>query len=153
MPEIRYTDCDAGSKRRVGDSLGEVAERHVVLTDGFTILAMNGDTPVGLVAVYEESLPAPLADTREGFINIIEVAREYRRQGIGRRLAGMAIDRCRSRGLLQVRAWSSLDKAEAIAMWKALGFALCPATEHPRGQEVRGYFVACRLYRSIHGNA
>jgi hypothetical protein len=30
-------------------------------------------------------------------------------------------------------------------MWRALGFALCPATTYPRGQPVEGYFVACVL--------
>lgn len=145
MTAIRYVDCDADLKRRVGEALGEVAQRHIRLEDGFALVAMEGETPVGLIAVYRRRLPPPLAETFEGFINIIEVSAARRRQGIGRRLVEMAIERCRAMGLHQVRAWSSEDKTEAIPMWKALGFALCPATERPGGREVKGYFVAHRL--------
>lgn len=145
MTEVRYVDCDADLARRVGEVMGEVAERHIRLADGFAFVAMDGETPVGLIAVYKKRLPPPLTETCEGFINIIDVAEGHRRQGIGRRLVEMAIERCRAQGLHQLRAWSSDDKTEAIPMWKALGFALCPATEHPRGQEVKGYFVALQL--------
>ncbi len=145
MKDIKYIGCNADLKRRVGEVMGEVAERHIRLSDGFAFVAMDGETPVGLIAVYRQSLPAPLPETYEGFINIIEVAEAYRRHGIGRRLVEMSIDRCRAQELHQIRAWSSEDRDEAILMWKALGFALCPATEHPRGLEVKGYFVAYQL--------
>ncbi len=145
MTEIRYADCDADLKRRVGKVMGEVAERHIRLADGFAFVALDGETPVGLIAVYKRRLPPPLLETYEGFINIIEVAEAFRRHGIGRRLVEMSIERCRAQGLYQIRAWSSKDKTEAIPMWKALGFGLCPATEHPRGLEVKGYFVAYQL--------
>ena len=145
MKEIKYVDCDAELRRRVGEVMGEVAERHVLLEDGFAFVAMDGETPVGLIAVYRRCLPPPLSETFEGFINLIEVAEAYRRHGIGRWLVEMSLQRCRSQGLHQIRAWSSEDKTEAITMWKALGFALCPATEHPRGLEVKGYFAAHQL--------
>ena len=145
MTEIRYVECDAALKQRVGEVMGEVAERHIRLADGFALVAMNGSAPVGLVAVYKRRLPTPLPETYEGFINIIEVAQAFRRHGIGRRLVEQSIVRCRAQGLHQIRAWSSDDRTEAIAMWKALGFALCPAVEHPHGIEVKGYFVALRL--------
>ncbi len=143
--EIQFVECDAELKRRVGQVMGEVAERHIRLADGFAVIAMAGKTPIGLIAVYTRDLPPSLAEPCEGFINIIEVAHTYRRRAIGRRLVEMSMERCRSLGLHQIRAWSSEDKAEAIPMWKALGFALCPATEHPRGIEVKGYFVAHQL--------
>lgn len=145
MTEIRYADCDADLKRRVGEAMGEAAERHIRLEDGFAFVAMDGETPIGLIAVYRRRLPPPLPETHEGFINIIEVSAAHRRQGVGRRLVEMSIERCRALGLYQIRAWSSEDKSEAIPMWKALGFALCPATEHPRGVEVKGYIVARQL--------
>jgi len=145
MKEIKYVDCDTALRRRVGETIGEMAERHIRLTDGFAFVALEDEKPVGLIAVYRSSLPPPLSETDEGFINIIEVSKDHRRRGIGRRLVEMSIERCRSQGLCQLRAWSSEDKTEAIPMWKALRFALCPATEHPRGIEVKGYFVALRL--------
>jgi len=147
MNEIRFVECDADLHRRVGEVMGEVAERHIRPDDGFAFVAMDGEIPVGLIAVYRRRLPEPLPETDEGFINIIEVVEAYRRRGIGRRLVEMSIDRCRDQGLYQIRGWSSDDKSEAIPMWKALGFTLCPATEYPRGQEVKGYFAAYRLSR------
>jgi GNAT superfamily N-acetyltransferase len=145
MDEIRYVECDPALKRRVGETLGVTAERHIRLDDGFALVALDADRPVGVIAVYRRSLPDPLTGTSEGFINIIEIAATHRRRGIGRRLVEMAIERCRSLRLHQVRAWSSEDKAEAIRMWRSLGFALCPAVEHPRGRAVRGYFAALQL--------
>ena len=145
MPEISYMECDTALKRRVGEVMGEVAERHIRLTDGFAFVAMDGQTIIGLIAVYKRLLPPPLPETYEGFINMLEVAEPFRRRGIGRRLVQMAIDRCRTQRLHQIGAWSSEDKTEAICMWQDLGFALCPATEYPRGIEVRGYLVALQL--------
>ncbi len=122
MTEIRYVDCDADLHRRVGKVMGEVAERHIRLEDGFAFVALDGNTPVGLIAVYGRSLLDPLADTDEGFINIIEVAEPYRRRGIARSLVEMSIKRCREEGRHQIRAWSSGGSAdEAIHMWKSLG--------------------------------
>lgn len=143
---IQYLECDSGLKRRVGEVMGDVAERHIRLEDGYAFVALDGETPVGLIAVYRRQLPDPLCETDEGFINIIGVAESHRRRGIARRLVEMSVDRCRKDGRHQLRAWSSSGSAdEAIRMWKALGFGLCPATVFPRGQEVKGYFVAYQL--------
>jgi GNAT superfamily N-acetyltransferase len=126
--------------------MGEVAERHIRLEDGYAFVALDDDRPVGLIAVYRQSLPDPLCETDEGFINIVEVVESHRRQGIARRLVEMSIERCRKEGRHQLRGWSCGGSAdEAIRMWKALGFGLCPATVYPRGQEVKGYFVAYQL--------
>ncbi len=54
-------------------------------------------------------------------------------------------ERARQLGTCQLRAWSSEDKIEAIPMWRALGFGLCPAEEGSKGQKVRGYYVVKRL--------
>jgi len=145
MNEIQFVNCDADLQRRVGEVMGPVAERHIRLDDGFAFVALDGETPIGLIAVYRRRLPHPLPETYEGFINIIEVAEAYRRRGIGKQLVEMSVECCRAQGLYQIRAWSSEDKTEAIRMWKSLGFSLCPATEHPGGLVVRGYFVARRL--------
>ena len=143
--EIRFVECDAELQRCVGEVMGPVAERHIRLDDGFAFVALDSETPIGLIAVYRRRLPDPLPGTYEGFINIIEVAEAYRRQCIGKRLVEMSVERCRAQGLYQIRAWSSEGKTEAIRMWKSLGFALCPAVEHPRGLVVKGYFVVRRL--------
>lgn len=115
------------------------------LTDGFSLIALCDDLPVGLLAVQWRTLPPPLRDVTEGFIDIIEVQADYRRRGIATHLVGLALERARAHGACQLRGWSSEDKAEAIPLWLALGFSLCPAVTYPRGEEVKGYYVAKRV--------
>ena len=143
--ERNYCEASEDWRERLRDELGDVAARHMHLDDGFTLVAAEGEIPVALIAVVWRVLPEPLKGQVEGFIDIIEVAPLFRRHGVATRLISMAADRARAHGACQLRAWSSDDKVEAIPMWLALGFGLCPAVQHPRGQEVRGYFVARTL--------
>lgn len=145
VPGVKFIDCDVRLKKLIGQMIGEVAERHLHLDDGFSIVALHEDQPVGIISVYRRALPVPFSETYEGYIDIIEVIPGYRRQGIARRLVEISIERAQRQGFCQLRAWSSEDKTEVIPMWKALGFGLCPATTYPKGQEVRGYFVTFQL--------
>jgi GNAT superfamily N-acetyltransferase len=140
--EIVFVDADEELKNRVAEAWGEKAARHMHLADGFSILAMRENDLVGLISVYWNVLPPPLPETCEGYIDILEVHKDFRRKGIAAQLINLSTARAREKGVYQMRSWSSLDKTEAIPMWKALGFGLCPATTFPKGQEVKGYFVA-----------
>jgi len=141
MTDIDYLEADEAWQQCIAAEWGEVAARHMHLQDGFSILAAHDGQPVGMISIHWRMLPPPLPETVEGYIDIIEVCADYRRQGIASMLVAMCAERAREEGAYQLRGWSSEDKAEAIPMWKALGFGLCPATTYPRGQEVRGYFV------------
>jgi GNAT superfamily N-acetyltransferase len=77
----------------------------------------------------------------------LEVHKDFRRRGIAKQLIAIAMERAKEKGAYQMRSWSSLDKTEAIPMWKAIGFGLCPATTFPKGQKVRGYFVTKLIVR------
>lgn len=134
---IEYLDADETVKTRLVALWGEVVERHMHIEDGFSIVPMHADEPVGLISVYWRRLPPPLPPTVEGYIDIIEVIEGYRRKGIATELIRRSVERAREEGAYQLRAWSSGDKVEAIPMWKALGFGLCPITD----QEINGYFV------------
>lgn len=138
---ILFVDADEMLKARVLNEWGELQARHMHLVNGFSIVAMQENILVGLISVAWKLLPAPLSETREGFIDIIEVHQDFRRKGIARRLVDLSLERAEAEGAYQVRAWSSSNKVEAIPMWKALGFCLCPATVYPRGQEVTGCYV------------
>lgn len=131
--ELTILDVDEAWRGRVRSAMGEMAARHMHLSDGFTLIAVDGRVPAGLIAVVWRDLPPPLTGCVEGFIDIIEVAPEYRRRGVATALVEMAAARARERRAYQLRAWSSEDKTEAIPMWRALGFGLCPAVEHGRG--------------------
>jgi GNAT superfamily N-acetyltransferase len=139
----RYIAADQSFRADIAREWGDVAARHLHFADGFSLLALDGDNPVGLIAVQWRDLPLPFVPgTCEGFIDILEVRPQVRRQGIATALIARSAERARARGAYQLRSWSSLDKTEALPMWQALDFGLCPAVTFPRGQEVRGYFVA-----------
>ena len=138
---IEFVGADEKLKSRVAEEWGEKMARHMHLENGFSILAMQRKDLVGLISVYWKMLPPPLPETCEGYIDILEVHKDFRRRGIAAQLIDMSLERAKEKGAYQMRSWSSLDKTEAIPMWKALGFGLCPATTFPGGQEVKGYFV------------
>jgi GNAT superfamily N-acetyltransferase len=139
---LTFSDADETMRDRVGAEWGEKAARHMHLTEGFSIIALEGEILVGLISVYAKTLPAPLDESFDWYIDILEVSKDYRRRGIASHLIELAIQRAKAAGVYQIRSWSSEDKIEAIPMWRALGFGLCPATTHPQGKEVKGYFVA-----------
>ena len=128
MPAVQIVDCSAESAERVREAMGETAARHLHFDDGFTLVACESERIVGLLAVQHRA--------GEGFIDIIEVAEGYRRQGIATKMIESA-----ARRVPRLRAWSSDDKTAAIAMWKRLGFTLEPATTESRGSIVHGVFV------------
>jgi GNAT superfamily N-acetyltransferase len=142
MSDLHVVEADEALRERLGREWGPVVAAHMHLGDGFTLVALDGNTPAGLLSIAWRELPPPLPPTAEAFIDIIEVAAAYRRRGVARRLVALAAERARSRGAYQLRAWSSADKDAAIPMWRALGFGLCPATTYPRDEPIEGYFVA-----------
>lgn len=119
----------------------DIIQTHMHLKDGFSIIAKTGDTLVGMVSIYWKTLNDPIPETLEGFIDIIEVVKEYRGQGIARKMIEMVIDHVKKAEAYQIRAWSSEDKIEAIQMWRTLKFGLAPAITYPNGKTVRGVFV------------
>ncbi|MGD8402717.1 MAG: GNAT family N-acetyltransferase [Anaerolineales bacterium] len=138
---LDFVDADKELKDKVREQWGEKVAHHMHLDDGFSILAMQEEKFIGLISVYWKILPAPLPETYEGYIDILEVHQDFHRKGIATQLIDKCLKRAQERSVYQLRAWSSLDKREATSMWKALGFGLCPATTYPGGQEVQGYFA------------
>ncbi len=141
LHDIHFPDLDEKWVERVAKEWGEKAARHMHVADGFSIAATHKELLVGLVAVQWRTLPQPLVETREAYIDFLEVHQEYRRRGIARRLIELSSERSRGENMYQLRSWSSEDKTQAIPMWKALGFGLCPARTFPQGKEIKGYFV------------
>ena len=138
---VRYIDADIALQEMVEAKWGEKAARHMHFEDGFSIVALAGKELAGLISVNWRGLPPALPAGEEAYIDIIEVAVDFRRRGIAKQMIALVAARARERGAHQLRAWSSEDKLEAIPMWKSLGFGLCPAVVYPRGQEVRGIYA------------
>lgn len=111
--------------------------------NGFTFTAFDSAKIVGFASVKYQKLPYVFKKVMESYIDVIEVKKEYRRQGIARKLLGFIEKESRKTKVRQIRAWSSKDKKEAIIMWQKLGFGLHPekvismVTKKP----VKGYFV------------
>ena len=148
MQDMEFVIADQHLKEKIVDewktympSVG----KYIKLENGFTIVAMQGLKPVGLVAVSYGKLNSSLPPTIEAHIDDIEVLEEYRQNGIGRKLVELVEKQATRDGAYQLRSWSTNDKKEAIPMWKALGFGLCPVTHSMWGPEITGYFVAKTL--------
>lgn len=152
---LRFCDADAVIRGTLVAKLDvpgrhRLSERTIHLSDdGFTIVAMNQGEPVGAISVCWKMLPAPYSDAKEAFIDLIDVDPEYRRQGVARKLLELASARAAKAGAYQIRAWTSEspERAAAMAMWRAQGFAICPTEilAGPQAVRVRGCFVARRL--------
>jgi GNAT superfamily N-acetyltransferase len=138
---LDYVVADATIREQIAREWGQIEAAHLHFDDGLTIVAVSQSEIVGFIAIVWRSLPL-LMNVSEGFIDIIEDKDNHRRQGIARGLVSLAMTCARNKGVYQLRAWSSEDKVEAIPMWHALGFGLCPGSTYPRGQEVKGYLVA-----------
>jgi hypothetical protein len=48
---VRFIDADAALREQLGKEWGVWVVRYVRLEHGFSIVAMDGDTPVGVLAV------------------------------------------------------------------------------------------------------
>jgi ribosomal protein S18 acetylase RimI-like enzyme len=142
---IRFILADPAWKSRIALDWNENAARHLHFDDGFTILATLEGEAVGLLSVYWQELSDLTGDTTEGYIDIIEVVKEYRRLGIARYLLKLAAERASKRGAFQLRTWSSNDKTEVLSLWRSLDFDLAPAVTFPGGQEVHGPYVTMVL--------
>jgi GNAT superfamily N-acetyltransferase len=145
MSEVHrhYLVADESYSVDLAGGWSDVAARHLHFADGFSLLALDGDIPVGLIAVQWQDLPPPFVPgVCEGFIDFLEVRPDVRRQGIATALIARSAERAQAHGAYQLRAWSSQDKTAALFMWKALGFSLCPAVTYAQGQAVDGNFVA-----------
>lgn len=140
--DITYRFADHKDVEWATREWSEVVAKHMHIDDGFTLLACSDEVPIGLISITYRELPAPLPQTIEAFIDIIEVRPQFRRKGIARHLLELACAEARKTNAYQLRGWSSENKTEAIPLWKTLGFAMCPATIYPRGHKVNGYYFA-----------
>ncbi|MEQ9716268.1 MAG: GNAT family N-acetyltransferase [Candidatus Asgardarchaeum sp.] len=60
-----------------------------------------------------------------GFLGQIQnliVAKEYRGQGIGKRLAKKAIDFAKEMGFKELHVWTKFDNVKAISLYEKMGF-------------------------------
>lgn len=141
---INFVEVDKMLKKKIANEWGEVVDRHIRIDNGFAVAAIDNQKIVGFLSISWLELPQPLFDTKEAFIDIIEVFEAYRRKGIARKMIEMIIKHAKHEKAFQIRAWSSDDKKEAMPMWKTFGFGMCPISiiSQKTGNPIKGYFVA-----------
>lgn len=140
--ECTYEIVDAQRKAEIVETFGSWVETYGCVhmeTNSITYAAIHQKQVIGFVSVYTKQEEAPYAWLRDGYIDCIEVLPPYRRQHVAAGLLARSEEWARKQGLYQLRAWSSDDKTEAIAMWQRLGYGLCPALM--RGQSLDSAFT------------
>jgi len=126
--QITYQEIDSDIFEKIAVKYGETAKNHIHNENGScSLAAMCDGTPIGFISTYTENLAAPIREEQDAYIDIIEIDKEYQRMGIATEFVMRTEEWAKKAGLLQIRAWSSQDKVEAIPMWRSLGYGLCPA--------------------------
>jgi ribosomal protein S18 acetylase RimI-like enzyme len=80
---------------------------------------------LSLVAVEDAQIVAAVLcghDGRRGFLNHLAVQREHRRQGIGRRLVEMCLERLAELGVLKCNIYLYADNYMGAAFWQGQGW-------------------------------
>lgn len=146
--QITYQEIDMEFLERIALKYGEWAQKHVHVGDGcFSLAAVCENNPIGFISTYTRNLSAPIGEEKDAYIDVIELDENFRRKGIATEMVVRTEAWARKAGLLQIRAWSSRDKVEAIPMWRNLGYGLCPAKIWLEwcGDIVDGYYVVKQL--------
>ncbi|MCL2363749.1 MAG: GNAT family N-acetyltransferase [Defluviitaleaceae bacterium] len=146
--KISYQEINANLLENIAIKYGEVAKNHIhTEDDSYSLAAMHDDVPIGFISTYTRNLDAPIGEERDAYIDIIEVDDACKRMGIATELVKRTEAWAMKNGLLQIRAWSSQDKTEAIPMWRNLGYGLCPAKIwlERHNIAVDGYYVVKQL--------
>ena len=95
----------------------------------YNIVAIFENEPVGCATLGPQKWTPPLDMYEDVFIHWIIVDEPFRRKGIGRQLICMLEKWAKENGFRQIRAWSDEQSIEALHMWYALDYAMCPAVE------------------------
>ncbi|WP_055665351.1 GNAT family N-acetyltransferase [Desnuesiella massiliensis] len=155
MPEIIYKEINQEIEKKIIAKYGNWVKEFNCLHYGegcYSIAALCDNDPIGFISTYPLYYPEPLECYYDAYIDDIEVDKAYRRQGIATKLIKLTEEWAKNYGYNQIRAWSSDDKIEAIPMWHALNYCMCPAIMRGEslikefiGKPVHGYYVAKML--------
>lgn len=149
MQSIQYQEIDHALEEKIAQKFGAYVSEgnYIHRGDGCLSLAAvcNGE-PVGFISTFKLRLPPPLNAYEGAYIDVLEVDAAFRRQGISSEMIHRTEQWAKAYGYRQIRAWSSEDKVEAIPMWYALDYCVCPTLlAHPTHRTVPGVYVSKML--------
>lgn len=127
---IVYKEIDKRLEEQIVETWGAWVIQYGCLYYGegcYSLAAIVDGVPVGFISTHPMQLPKPLDMHYDAYISDLEVDENYRRKGIASRLLAMMEEWAKEYGYRQLRAWSSDNEVEAISMWYALGYGVCPA--------------------------
>lgn len=93
-------------------------ERNPSFNDEGMYIAELSDEPAGIVNAYIDKM----REEKKGFIRVLGVVPEFRRKGIGRKLAEQAIASLKERGMQTIQVGAVLDKPAGAKLWESMGF-------------------------------
>ncbi len=148
MSQINYRKIDALILEKTVALYGEWLNSCIIISDDtFALSVLDDDTPIGYICVTPRALTYPLEHLKDAYIEVLGVHPDYRRQGIGRHLVRCAEDWATKEGFKQIRTHSDYKSAEAIKMWYAMDYSLCPADDWIESDKIYfpGYYAAKQL--------
>ena len=126
---LHYIECTEAHKDMIKEQYSEMHSDHMVLDNGaYSLIAIIDEKIVGFISTYIKHFSSPLEGVSEGYINILEVHEEFRKQGIATTLIEKTEKYFKQTRVSQIRGWSSDDKLEAINLWNKLKYSLSPTT-------------------------
>ncbi len=84
---------------------------------GKVLLALDGETPVGLIGFYAND-----AQTRQAYVSVVGVSEAYRGRGIARELLCRAMAYSREVGMAECRLYTHRSNTAAIRLYEGLSF-------------------------------
>ena len=106
---------ESGLVRPWNDPVKDIHRKLRVQPDLFLVGTLDSRLVATVMAGYEG---------HRGWINYLAVAKECRKQGIGRRLMGEAEARLRAAGCPKINLQIRSSNAEAVAFYRSLGFSM-----------------------------
>ena len=138
---ITYKVFDNNILEQIVNDGGQWIKEHIdARNDVFTLAAMDGDVVVGFITATPRALGFPLEHLKDAFIDVYDVHKNYRRQGIGRHLVTCAENWTRKNGFKQIRTHHNANAIAAINMSLALGYGMCPHVYYAE-EGCEGYWV------------
>lgn len=139
--DILFGICNETHLKLIKDQFGEPKADYVSLnTEDFSLVAMKGDIVVGFMSTHHKPLTTPLESIYEASVEIIEVIKEYQKQGIATRFIEKTEKHFRNEGVTQIRAWTLKNNNNYINLWRKLDYCLSPTIVHYNEQEyLEGY--------------
>lgn len=150
MGRFTFRKLEASDTNVLTEKFGDYLTRFKCLHFGegaLTIGAFLNGEPVGIISVYMRFLPSPIDDVRETVIDVLEVDKAHRRQGIARELINRVEQWAKDYRALQIRTWCSGEKTDLIKTLYALGYCMCPVKiwVDSRKEEAGGFYAVKQL--------